>query len=330
MGAGLIYPLRPAWTPRGLDSGKLCEPHRGADGHEPESPDRPRLCPEAEGAAPAAEVCRSAGLRGATGAARRGRGGPGDQGSAALTPPAPPAPLPPAAPRRDGGRGQQHPLPAQRPQRFHQRLGHPRGRRLPSLLERAAPALSRRPRPHAPGPAHTPQAPPRPRPPPEAPSPRQPHQPLSCPDSAPGHPPRPPPPTVSAVLVGFDQINGGHSPGSSVRRGFGGAAARLGSGGSGREGAHLTFREVRGHILEPAGLHHRPWLVAEGQRLAHTEEILAVQARPPPTPNRPWARPESRGHRGAYSPFPSGEALARPSAPPHSGNHRGSEGERSG
>lgn len=174
MGAGLIYPLRPAWTPRGLDSGKLCEPHRGADGHEPESPDRPRLCPEAEGAAPAAEVCRSAGLRGATCAARRGRGGPGDQGSAALTPPAPPAPLPPAAPRRDGGRGQQHPLPAQRPQRFHQRLGHPRGRRLPSLLERAAPALSRRPRP---GPAHTPQVPPtRPRPRPgPARRPRPPH-----------------------------------------------------------------------------------------------------------------------------------------------------------
>ncbi|XP_070339957.1 carbonyl reductase [NADPH] 2 isoform X1 [Equus asinus] len=37
-----------------------------------------------------------------------------------------------------GGRGQQHPLPAQRPQRLHQRLGHPRGWRVPGLLERLA------------------------------------------------------------------------------------------------------------------------------------------------------------------------------------------------
>lgn len=41
----------------------------------------------------------------------------------------------PAARCRDGGRGQQHPVSAHRPQRLHQRLQPPSGRRVPGLLE---------------------------------------------------------------------------------------------------------------------------------------------------------------------------------------------------
>lgn len=56
---GSVAPRAPAEAvvgPRALDSGKLRGPYGGADGHEPEDPDGPRVSPEAEGAAPAAEV----------------------------------------------------------------------------------------------------------------------------------------------------------------------------------------------------------------------------------------------------------------------------------
>lgn len=59
-----------------------------------------------------------------------GAAGQSQPGRAALTLP--------ATRCRGGRRGQQHPLPAQRPQRLHQRVGYPGGRRVPGLLERHA------------------------------------------------------------------------------------------------------------------------------------------------------------------------------------------------
>uniref|UniRef100_A0ABI7Y2R3 Uncharacterized protein n=1 Tax=Felis catus TaxID=9685 RepID=A0ABI7Y2R3_FELCA len=103
---------------------------------------------------------------------------------------------PPAEVCRDGGRGQQHPLPAQRPQRLHQRLGHTRGRRVPGFLERPARGSRRSGQQARPPPAH---APPRP-PPSHAPvtptAPPRLHHPaararISHPDSASGHTPHP-------------------------------------------------------------------------------------------------------------------------------------------
>lgn len=85
-----------------------------------------------------------------------GEAGQSQPGRAALTPP--------ATRCRGGRRGQQHPLPAQRPQRLHQRVRYPGGRRVPGLLERHALGASGMVR-GEPGPASTPRLhapPPRP------------------------------------------------------------------------------------------------------------------------------------------------------------------------
>lgn len=233
-------------------------------------------------------------------------------GRAALTPPASPPRLAPAAPRRDGGRGQQHPLPAQRPQRPHQRLGHPRGRRVPGLLERPALASpggggegrcsAHRAPPHArttPPPQHP--APPNARPRLHARGPfTLPAAPATLPSrlriwsrspSAPALPGNPlsPPPNCVLRCAGWICLNKWR-PFSWIQcvPWFWRGSREAGEGKSGMGGTHFTFHEVRGQILEPAGLHRRPWLVAEGQRLVYTEEILVVRA-PPPRGQRPGA-----------------------------------------
>lgn len=93
------------------------------------------------------------GLRGVAGPA--GAAGQSQPGRAALTPP--------PTRCRGGRRGEQHPLPAQRPQRLHQRVGYPGGRRVPGFLERHA-STPRRPALRPSGPPGNTSPRPRPRP----------------------------------------------------------------------------------------------------------------------------------------------------------------------